>query len=154
MKNYSLQALLFFPLLLGVMGCSSEKNKPNPLFKEIKANESGISFENKLSFDAAFNIYTYRNFYNGGGVGLGDVNNDGLIDIYMTANMLPNKLFLNKGNFKFEDITATAKVAGTKAWSTGVSLADVNGDGLLDIYVCNSGDIKGDNKQNELFILI
>ncbi|MFN5787357.1 MAG: FG-GAP repeat domain-containing protein, partial [Bacteroidota bacterium] len=152
MKNYSLQALLFFPLLLGVMGCSSEKNKSNPLFKEIKSSESGISFENKLSFDAAFNIYTYRNFYNGGGVGLGDVNNDGLIDIYMTANMLPNKLFLNKGNFKFEDITATAKVAGTKAWSTGVSLADVNGDGLLDIYVCNSGDIKGDNKQNELFI--
>ena len=152
MKNYSLQALLFFPLLLGVMGCSSEKNEPIPLFKEIKANESGISFENKLSFDAEFNIYTYRNYYNGGGVGLGDVNNDGLIDIYMTANMLPNKLFLNKGNFKFEDITATAKVAGTKAWSTGVSLADVNGDGLLDIYVCNSGDIKGDNKQNELFI--
>jgi len=152
MKNYSLQALLFFPLLLGVMGCSSEKNEPIPLFKEIKANESGISFENKLSFDAAFNIYTYRNYYNGGGVGLGDVNNDGLIDIYMTANMLPNKLFLNKGNFKFEDITAIANVAGTKAWSTGVSMADVNGDGLLDIYVCNSGDIKGDNKQNELFI--
>jgi hypothetical protein len=152
MKNYSLQALLFFPFLLGVIGCSSEKNKPIPLFKEIKANESGISFENKLSFDAEFNIYTYRNYYNGGGVGLGDVNNDGLIDIYMTANMLPNKLFLNKGNFKFEDITATSKVAGTKAWSTGVSLADVNGDGLLDIYVCNSGDIKGDNKQNELFI--
>ena len=152
MKNYSLQALLFFPLLLGVIGCSSEKNKSNPLFKEIKANESGISFENKLSFDAKFNIYTYRNYYNGGGVGLGDVNNDGLIDIYMTANMLPNKLFLNKGNFKFEDITSTSKVAGTKAWSTGVSLADVNGDGLLDIYVCNSGDIKGDNKQNELFI--
>lgn len=152
MKNYSLQALLFFPFLLGVIGCSSEKNEPNRLFKEIKANESGISFENKLSFDAEFNIYTYRNYYNGGGVGLGDVNNDGLIDIYMTANMLPNKLFLNKGNFKFEDITATSKVAGTKAWSTGVSLADVNGDGLLDIYVCNSGDIKGDNKQNELFI--
>jgi hypothetical protein len=152
MKNYSLQALLFFPLLLGVIGCSSEKNKSNPLFQEISARESGISFENKLSFDAAFNIYTYRNYYNGGGVGLGDVNNDGLIDIYMTANMLPNKLFLNKGNFKFEDITAIANVAGTKAWSTGVSMADVNGDGLLDIYVCNSGDIKGDNKQNELFI--
>ncbi|MEY3321945.1 MAG: hypothetical protein RLZZ417_1528 [Bacteroidota bacterium] len=152
MKNYSLQSLLFFPLLLGVIGCSSEKDRSNPLFKEIKANESGINFENKLSFDATFNIYTYRNYYNGGGVGLGDVNNDGLIDIYMTANMLPNKLFLNKGNFKFEDITGPAKVAGTKAWSTGVSLADVNGDGLLDIYVCNSGDIKGDNKQNELFI--
>ncbi|NBU35670.1 MAG: hypothetical protein EBS35_03730 [Bacteroidetes bacterium] len=152
MKNYFLPSILFFPLFLGVLGCMPENNKQNPLFKEITPQESGIRFENKLSFDAKFNIYTYRNYYNGGGVGLGDVNNDGLIDIYMTANMLPNKLFLNKGNFKFEDITAAANVAGTKAWSTGVSLADVNGDGLLDIYVCNSGDIKGDNKQNELFI--
>jgi hypothetical protein len=132
--------------------CSRKPQNASPLFKEISAGESGIYFENRLTFDAAFNIYTYRNYYNGGGVGLGDVNNDGFIDIYLTANMLPNKLFLNKGNFKFEDITVPAKVAGTKAWSTGVSMADVNGDGLLDIYVCNSGDIKGDNKQNELFI--
>jgi len=153
MKNFLIQTLFLITVLFAAAGCStSEKNKSIPLFKEIKATESGISFENKLRFDAAFNIYTYRNYYNGGGVGLGDVNNDGLIDIYLTANMLPNKLFLNKGNFKFEDITDIAKVAGTKAWSTGVSLADVNGDGLLDIYVCNSGDIKGDNKQNELFI--
>jgi hypothetical protein len=134
MKNFLIQTLFLITVLLAAAGCStSEKNKSIPLFKEIKATESGISFENKLRFDAAFNIYTYRNYYNGGGVGLGDVNNDGLIDIYLTANMLPNKLFLNKGNFKFEDITDIAKVAGTKAWSTGVSLADVNGDGLLDI---------------------
>ncbi|MCE2895222.1 MAG: VCBS repeat-containing protein [Flammeovirgaceae bacterium] len=118
----------------------------------LPADSTGIVFSNQLSFSEKFNIYTYRNFYNGGGVGIADINNDGLVDIYFTANQLPNKLFLNKGNFKFEDITTKAGVAGTKAWSTGVSMADVNGDGFIDIYVCNSGDVKGDNKQNELFI--
>lgn len=99
-----------------------------------------------------FNIYTYRNFYNGGGVGIGDFNNDNLVDIYLTGNQSKNKLYLNKGNLKFEDITEKAGVDGTKAWSTGVAIADVNGDGWLDIYVCNSGDVKGDDKENELFI--
>jgi enediyne biosynthesis protein E4 len=129
-----------------------EKAKNLTLFKLMPTDSTGINFANKLSFDQKFNIYTYRNFYNGGGVGLGDFDNDGLIDIYFTANQGSNKLYLNKGNFRFEDITQIAGVAGTKAWATGVSLADVNGDGWLDIYVCNSGDVEGDNKENELFI--
>ena len=131
--------------------CSQQKKKTT-LFTSIEPDESGINFSNELPFDKDFNIYTYRNYYNGGGVALGDINNDGLIDIYFTGNITPNKLFLNKGNFKFEDITARANVEGKGAWSTGVSMADINGDGYIDIYVCNSGDIKGDNKQNELFI--
>ncbi len=122
------------------------------LFELIPAQESGVSFRNDLGFDPKFNIYTYRNYYNGGGVAIGDINNDGLPDIYVTGNLVPNKLYLNKGNFQFEDITEKAGVAGTRAWSTGVTMVDINGDGLLDIYVCNSGDITGDNKQNELFI--
>ena len=133
--------------------CSLPDNeKKKTLFTEIETLESGIDFVNELPFNKEFNIYTYRNFYNGGGVALGDVNNDGLIDVYFTSNLGSNKLFLNKGNFRFEDITEKAGVAGTRSWSTGVNMVDINGDGWIDIYVCNSGDIKGGNKQNELFI--
>ncbi|HQQ83996.1 MAG TPA: CRTAC1 family protein, partial [Cyclobacteriaceae bacterium] len=131
---------------------SKEKEEGRTLFTLLPASSTGIDAVNQLDYTDAFNIYKYRNFYNGGGVALGDINNDGLMDIYFSLNMRPNKLYLNKGNWKFEDISAKAGVEGKGAWATGVSMADVNGDGLLDIYVCNSGDIKGDNKQNELFI--
>jgi len=123
-----------------------------PLFTLKDNKETGVIFENTLADAPDFNVYKYRNFYNGGGVAIGDINNDGLQDIYMVSNQAENKLFLNKGNWKFEDITAKAGVAGRKAWSTGVTMADINSDGWLDIYVCNSGDVKGDNKENELFI--
>ena len=118
----------------------------------MDSTETGVDFVNDLNYDHEFNVYKYRNFYNGGGVALGDINNDGLLDIYFTSNLESNRLYLNKGGFKFEDITNTAQVGGTKAWSTGVTMVDINADGYLDIYVCNSGDIAGDNKENELFI--
>jgi enediyne biosynthesis protein E4 len=137
-------------VLFSLAGCGNDKRET--LFTELSSRHTDVDFENTLKFDQRFNIYTYRNFYNGGGVALGDINNDGLIDIYFTANQKPNKLYLNKGDFRFEDITGKAGVSGTKAWSTGVSMVDINGDGYLDIYVCNSGDIQGDNKENELFI--
>ncbi|GAC1426497.1 MAG: VCBS repeat-containing protein [Flavisolibacter sp.] len=122
-----------------------------PLFVQLTPAQTGINFRNDLKDDAKFNVFNYRNFYNGGGVAIGDINNDGLADIYFTSNMGKNKLYLNKGNWKFEDITAQAGVGGTKTWSTGVTMVDVNGDGLLDIYVCHSGNI-GDKIENELFI--
>ncbi|SIS80209.1 VCBS repeat-containing protein [Belliella pelovolcani] len=139
-------------LLLLTVGCSKVEEQKDTLFEAIPSSYSGVDFSNDLEFDEAFNIFTYRNFYNGGGVALGDVNGDGLLDIYLTSNQGENKLYLNEGDFKFKDVTTTAGVAGKRAWSTGVAMADVNGDGLLDIYVCNSGDLAGDNKQNELFI--
>ena len=138
-------------LFILMFSCKKEEQKSG-LFQLVSPEESGIDFTNQLKFSQDFNVYKYRNFYNGGGVAIGDINNDGLVDIYLTANQESNKLFLNEGNFKFKDITDQAKVGGNKAWSTGVTMADINGDGFLDIYVCNSGDVAGDNKQNELFI--
>lgn len=143
---------LFISLTLLVLGFSCSDSKENDLFLLKDLETIGMSFQNDLSFDQKFNVYTYRNYYNGGGVSLGDINNDGLTDVYLTSNQKQNKLFLNQGNFKFKDITEQAGVGGTKAWSTGVTMVDINSDGFLDIYVCNSGDVEGDNKQNEFFI--
>ncbi len=157
LKNHKLNGsnkcmLYLLPVFFLIVSCRQEEKKAITLFEQLKTDSTNINFINQLTYDDKFNIFTYRNFYNGGGVALGDINNDGLVDIFFTANMLPNKLYLNKGNFKFEDITEKAGILKKAKWSTGVSMADVNGDGLLDIYVCNSGDIKGDNKQNELYI--
>jgi hypothetical protein len=146
--RFLLLFLSFIFLLLN--SCKKKEGAVSQVFEQVE--NTGLDFENIVKETKDFNIFTYRNFYNGGGVGVGDINNDGLPDVYFTSNQNKNKLYLNKGNFEFEDITEKAGVGGTKAWSTGVSLVDINADGFLDIYVCNSGDIKGDNKENELFI--
>src|SRR5215203_1905803 len=140
-------SIYFLVLLL----CSC--NTKDGLFTALAPSATHITFENKLEKKPLFNILYYLYYYNGGGVATGDINNDGLTDIYFTANSKGNnKLYLNKGNFEFEDITAKAGVAGTSDWCTGVTMADVNADGFLDIYVStvsNKYNLKG---KNELFI--
>jgi enediyne biosynthesis protein E4 len=143
-----------FAVILFVLGsCASrqERNK-NSLFTRLTREATGVLFENKLDEFPDFDVFRYRNFYNGGGVAIGDINNDGLPDLYFTANSRKDKLYLNLGNFRFKDITASAGVGGSRRWSTGVCMADVNGDGFLDIYVCNAGNVAGDQRGNELFI--
>ena len=152
MISNKMNYFLYVLILILFFSCNRTGENDQILFELLSTNKTGINFENSLTYSDDFNIYKYRNFYNGGGVGLGDVNNDGLLDIYLTANQLSNRLYINKGNFVFEDVTKTAQIGGSRAWSTGVSMVDINSDGWLDIYVCNSGDVNGDNKQNEFFI--
>ncbi len=146
--------ILSFTLII-LMGCSpggNLKNQDNRLFSSLPASVTGINFANNVAYTEQLNVYTYRNFYNGGGVAIGDINNDGLPDIFFCGNQQSNKLYLNKGNFQFEDITEKAGLSSAGVWSTGVTFADVNGDGLLDIYICKSGDFSGKNRSNQLFI--
>jgi hypothetical protein len=120
--------------LLWLLACNS---KPS-LFDKIPSSHSGITFNNSITESDSINPLNVVNIYNGGGVGIGDFNNDGLQDIFFTGNMVPCKLYLNKGNFTFEDITNKAGVAGLGRWARGVSIVDINNDGLMDIYVCNT----------------
>lgn len=126
------------------------------LFTLVPASETGVEFVNNLDENDRFNIIKYLYFYNGGGVATGDVNNDGLPDIFFTANQLSNRLYLNKGDFKFEDITEKAGLTDVTQpggrWKTGATMADVNGDGWLDIYVCELGFYKSVNGRNRLYI--
>ncbi|WP_430900739.1 MULTISPECIES: VCBS repeat-containing protein [unclassified Paraflavitalea] len=110
-------------------------NNSTTLFEQIPANKSGIQFENTITKTDSINVLDFENVYNGGGVGVGDFNNDGLLDLYFTGNLVSNKLYLNKGDFKFEDITEKAQVSGDNKWSRGVAVIDINNDGLLDMYV-------------------
>lgn len=128
--------------------CNDEKQ----LFTRLNSDACGIDFENKLSPTEDFNIIDYLYFYNGGGVAIGDINGDELPDLFFSGNQVKNRLYLNKGNLEFEDITEQAGVAGGSSWNTGSVMGDVNGDGLLDIYVCAVVGLKNMNGHNELFI--
>ncbi len=151
-KGFGLFLLILFLFFLQCCTSSDKKENVNKLFTLLPGDSTGINFINEIVEDENVNPLQYENSYNGGGVAIGDLNNDGFDDIYLTSNRKGNRLYLNHGNFKFEDITAKAGVAGRLSWCTGVTLADVNGDGLLDIYVCHSGNLPGTQRTNELFI--
>jgi hypothetical protein len=135
--------------LLTLFSCKHKD--PAPVLFEL-LNNTGIDFSNNVHNSRDFNVLTYRNFYNGAGVAIGDVNNDGLSDVFFTSNMGENKLYLNNGDFKFEDISSTCGLINKGKWATGVVMADINSDGFLDVYVCYAGYQKGKDQENELYI--
>jgi enediyne biosynthesis protein E4 len=147
-------------LCFALAGCTNDPaikkdthHSTETLFSLLPADSTHVTFTNSLTESVNANIIMYQYFYNGGGVATGDVNNDGLQDLYFTGNMVGNKLYINKGHMQFEDVTTQAEVAGRNdAWKTGVTMADVNGDSLTDIYVCYSGNMPPANRQNQLFI--
>jgi len=147
--------LLFFGFLLLLLTKPTSGFSQQPLFKLLSSKETNINFSNNINETENLNVLAYEYFYNGGGVAVGDINNDGLEDIFFTSNMGENKLYLNLGNMKFKDITKEAcpGLEGRKGgWKTGVTMADVNGDGLTDIYICYSGKVDSNMRRNQLFI--
>ena len=148
---HSVFKLALFLFLLALLSACSKPTPPK-LFEKLEDTETGVSFANNLTEEEGLDVFRYRNFYNGAGVGTGDFNRDGLPDIYFISNQEANQLFFNKGDFTFENVTEKAGVGGSRPWATGVTVADVNGDGWLDIYVSNSGDPGGTDRANELFI--
>ncbi|MGH2647134.1 MAG: FG-GAP repeat domain-containing protein, partial [Ginsengibacter sp.] len=146
-KSFSKVYLIECIFFLAIVSCNAPENKApsQSLFQLQPSSATGIDFYNKVTDTKEMNIFNYHNFYNGGGVAIGDINNDGKPDIFFTSNQGENKLYINKGNWKFEDVTAKSGLQSTHHWHTGVTMADVNGDGWLDIYVCNAGIIPGDN---------
>ncbi len=142
---------LFFLLsVIILMLCACNRNKT--LFRQLSSTKTGIHFNNIIVESDSVNVLDFENVYNGGGAGIGDFNNDGLQDIYFTGNIVSNKLYLNKGNFRFEDITGQAEVSGNGRWCRGVAVVDINNDGWLDIYVCASVKKNPKERENLLYI--
>ena len=146
-----------FPLVIVLIlcfQCSTKKEKESTtLFNLVENNKTNVHFKNTVKENLYFNFLNYAYIYNGGGVAVGDINNDGLEDVYFTSNQESNRLYLNQGKLEFKDITVKAKVSDEIGWTTGVTMIDINNDGWLDIYVCKSGSLKShQNRKNKLFI--
>lgn len=148
------RCFLLAALLIGaVAACRAPSGTPDqPLFADLPSDSTGVTFTNEIVEGPEQNVLAYEYLYNGGGVAVGDVNGDGRPDLYFTANMGANKLYLNEGDFQFEDVTEEAGVADQDGWTTGVTMADVNGDGRLDIYVCRSGWKGAEARRNKLYV--
>lgn len=145
--------ILFTLIIFFLFSCRGKKEVQQPvLFEALDSKTTGIDFTNKLTPTAEFNMFKYMYFYNGAGVGVGDFNNDGLSDIFFSSNQDENKIFLNEGGLKFKDVTKETKIPQDGGWSTGVSVVDINNDGLLDIYVCRVGNYETLKSKNQFLI--
>lgn len=151
-----MRVLVFLQTLIVLLICCvpnlAIRAQGKTVFSKMPSSQTNVAFQNKLPETAELNIITYEYFYNGGGVATGDFNNDGLTDIFFTSNIQPNRLYINKGNWQFEDITRASGAGGRRGWKTGASVVDINGDGWLDLYVCYSGDTDSTYRQNQMLI--
>lgn len=148
----SIRLTILFTVLSAFIYLSSCTTEPKGLFSEVSSSHSNITFKNLVRESEEFNVLTFGYFYNGGGIAIGDINNDGLPDIYCTGNMMASHLYLNQGDFTFKEIAVSAGVSAEGLWNTGVTMVDVNADGWLDIYVCRSAAALGVRRKNQLFI--
>lgn len=146
-----MKKVLYSLSLLFVFGCASTDDQDR-LFERLSPTQTNVVFENILTPTEEFNMYIFRNFYNGGGVAAGDVTGNGYPDLFFTGNMTSNRLYKNRGDYQFEDITESAGLLSDGYWSTGASMVDINGNGLLDIFVTLSGPPEGDDRHNRLYI--
>lgn len=146
--------IFYFAILFLGIGCAKKTaEKSDTLFSLVSNEHTNVHFKNEVKENLYFNFLNYSYIYNGGGIAVGDINNDGLEDVYFSSNQGSNALYLNKGDFEFEDITKKAKVSDENGWTTGVSMIDINNDGWLDMYVCKSGSLKNHNlRKNKLYI--
>src|SRR5437763_13369182 len=146
--------IIFYILLLtAAIGCKSNKQPQlPPLLQILDSKTTGLNFTNQLTPTEQFNVFHYMYFYNGAGIGAGDFNNDGKIDLFFASNQQQDKIYLNQGNLKFKDVTKEAAIPQDGGWSTGVSVVDINNDGLLDIYVCRVGRYETLHSKNQLLI--
>jgi enediyne biosynthesis protein E4 len=152
MKRPFLFIFLLSTLLLFFAACKGRKKIEHPLFVALDSTKTGLAFSNNLAYTPEFNLFKYMYFYNGSGIGAGDFNNDGKIDLFFGSNQHQNKLYLNEGSLKFKDITPQASIPQDGGWSTGISVVDVNNDGLLDVYVCRVGQYETLHSKNQLLI--
>jgi len=138
-------------LVIIVCACQNDELISNDAILSLR-HDTGIAFNNQLIYNDSINPYTYRNFYNGSGLAIGDLDNDGLDDIFFTGNQVDNQLYKNLGDFRFEEVTSKSQIASKNSWCTGATMVDINGDNLLDIYVCKAGPPSDTNRKNQLFI--
>ena len=148
--NLSVSILLILAALL--QGCKPGKKPEQVLFKVLTHERTGLDFSNDLTYNQQFNLFKYIYFYNGSGLGAGDFNNDGLIDLFFGSNQKQNKLYLNSGSLNFKDVTKEATIPNDGGWTTGISVVDINNDGLLDIYICRVGNYETLHSKNQLLI--